>query len=55
MKKDLKELFGDTHGLDSKSIDFLTRAIEKSNLPGFDYIEFKQSVVALLKMDMDMA
>ena len=54
MKKSLKELFGDHHGLDPKSIDFLTRALEKNNLPGFDYIEFKQSLSALTQMNMDL-
>ena len=54
MKKSLHALFGDHHGLDAKSIEFLMRALEKNNLPGFDYIEFKQSLTALTKMNMDM-
>ena len=37
-------------GLDSKSVDFLIHALEKNNLPGFDYIEFKQSLAALAAM-----
>ncbi len=53
MQKDLKKLFGDAHGLDEKSADFLTKALEKNNLPGFDYIEFKQSLGALMAMDME--
>jgi len=53
MAKEIKQLFGSSHGLDEKSIDFLTKALEKSNLPGFDYIEFKQSLSALSKMNMD--
>lgn len=53
MEKKLKNLFGDAHGLDAKSVDFLTNALSKSNLPGFDYLEFKQSMAALMKMDMD--
>jgi len=53
MKKSLHALFGDHHGLDPKSVDFLMRALEKNNLPGFDYIEFKQSLTALAKMNMD--
>lgn len=53
MAKDLKTLFGDLHGLDEKSVNFLTQALEKSNLPGFDFIEFKQSLSALSKMGMD--
>ena len=53
MAKNLKELFGTHHGLDDKSVDFLTKALEKNNLPGFDYIEFKQSLAALSGMNMD--
>lgn len=52
MQKDLKSLFGATHGLDEKSLNFLVKALEKNNLPGFDYIEFKQSLGSLLSMDM---
>lgn len=55
MQKDLKALFGKDHGLDHKSVEFLTNALEKSNLPGFDYIEFKQSLGALAEMNMDEA
>ncbi len=53
MQKKLKNLFGDSHGLDEKSVDFLTNALNKSNLPGFDYLEFKQSLAALMEMDME--
>lgn len=52
-KKNLSDLFGKDHGLDEKSIRFLTNALEKSNLPGFDYIEFKQSLLALDAMNME--
>ncbi len=53
MQNKLKAVFGSHHGLDEKSIDYLTKALEKNNLPGIDYIEFKQSLGALLEMDMD--
>ncbi len=53
MQKNLKQLFGDAHGLDEKSVDFLTSALEKNNLPGFDYIEYKQSLGALMAMNID--
>ena len=53
MQKDFKSIFGDNHGLDSKSVEFLVNALEKNNLPGFDYLEFKQSLAALAKLDMD--
>ena len=52
MNKDLKTIFGDHHGLDDQSIGFLTGALSDSNLPGFDYLEFKQSLAALEAMDM---
>lgn len=53
MQKNLKQLFGDAHGLDEKSVEFLTNALEKNNLPGFDYIEYKQSLGGLMAMNMD--
>lgn len=53
MSKDLKSLFGENHLLDEKSISILTEALEKNNLPGFDYIEFKQSMAALAQMNLD--
>lgn len=53
MQKDLKSLFGDHHGLDERSVSALTRALANENLPGFDYIEFKQALARLRDMDMD--
>lgn len=53
MQKDLKALFGDHHGLDEKSIEALTNELVANNLPGFDYIEYKQALGSLLNMDMD--
>lgn len=55
MQKDLKDVFGSTTGLDQKSLDFLTQALVKNNLPGFDYLEFKQSLNALSSLNMDEA
>lgn len=52
MQQDLKEIFGDTTGLDPKSIESLTTALEKSNLPGFDYLEFKLSLGRLAMMNL---
>jgi chromosome segregation ATPase len=40
-------------GLDDRSLKFLTDAIEKNNLPGFDYFEFKRAVVTLTGMQID--
>ena len=53
MENKLKAVFGNHHGLDEKSIDYLTKALEKNNLPGIDYIEFKNSLGALLEMNME--
>ncbi len=38
---------------DPKFIDILLKAIEKNNMEGFDYLEYKQSLQSLQKMDMD--
>lgn len=57
MQKNLASFFK-AHGenLDQKSVDFLIHALEKNNLPGFDYIEFKQSLSTLARMvDLDEA
>lgn len=53
MAKDLKVMFGDMHGLDEKSVVSLTSALDAANLPGFDYLEFKQSLAALSQMNID--
>jgi chromosome segregation ATPase len=53
MQKDLKSLFGTHHGLDERSLDALIKALSKENLPGFDYIEFKQAIGRLQDMGMD--
>ena len=53
MQKDLKSLFGDHHGLDEKSVQSLTVALANNNLPGFDYLEYKQSLGALSQMNME--
>ena len=55
MQKDLKALFNAGKGLDERSVSSLTKALEKNNLEGFDYIEFKQSLGRLRAMDMDEA
>lgn len=49
-----KTLFA-AEGLDERSLEFLSNAIEKNNLPGFDYFEFKRAVTALLQMELDEA
>ncbi|MBK8623619.1 MAG: hypothetical protein IPN79_18155 [Saprospiraceae bacterium] len=42
-------------GIDPKFIDILMRAIEATNKEGFDYLEFKNSLQSLSKLDMDEA
>lgn len=49
----LKDIFGPHHGLDDRSVEALVRALERKNLSGFDYLEFKQSLNALRSMDME--
>jgi uncharacterized protein YPO0396 len=55
MSNNLGSFFTSMKALDKKSVEFLSKALEKNNLPGFDYIEFRQSVLALLQMNMDQA
>lgn len=40
---------------DEKFTNILLEAIEKANLPGFDYLEYKTSLQSLSKMNMDVA
>lgn len=37
-------------GVDERFVDVLMKALERKNLEGFDYLEFKQSIAALDKM-----
>lgn len=54
MKTDLRELFPETSGLDTKSVNALLAAIKNNYEDGqFDYLKFKQSVASLLEMGMD--
>lgn len=53
MKKSLAELFAHIENLDTRSAQFLMRALETHNQPGFDYIEFKQSLGVLSSMNME--
>ena len=53
MKKNLSELFGTNPELEDKFVAIFVKALEKSNQPGFDYIEFKQSLQAMARMNID--
>lgn len=56
MEKKFFELFKSLQGLDAKSVSYLSNAIEKNNLKGFDYFEFRKSVSAMAGMlEQDMA
>jgi vacuolar-type H+-ATPase subunit I/STV1 len=39
--------------VNKKFLDVLLKAIEANNMEGFDYLEYKQSLQSLSKMDMD--
>lgn len=44
-----------SEGIDPRSLEFIAQAIEKNNLPGFDYFEFKRAVTQLAAMNLDEA
>lgn len=41
--------------VDQRFLDALLQALEANNLEGFDYLEFRQALRSLIKMDMDEA
>ncbi len=53
MQKNLSQLFGSNPELEQKFVSLFIKALEKSNQPGFDYIEFKQSLGAMSKMNIE--
>ncbi len=53
MKKTLEELFANASPQDQRSASMIIRVLENNNIPGFDYLEFKQSLEGLAKMNMD--
>lgn len=48
----MKNMFGTHHGLDERSMESLVAALERENLPGFDYLEFKQALERLQALNM---
>lgn len=46
---------GEPGQVSDKFLEVLFGAMDKNNLEGFDYLEFKQSLLSLKKMDMDEA
>ncbi len=55
MQKSLKDIFKDIPNIDPRSAQFLINALEKNNIDGFDYIEYKQALGALAALDIDEA
>ena len=55
MSNKLTTLFAQAANTDEKSLSILMKALSENDLSGFDYIQFKQSVKALAKMNMDEA
>ena len=55
MKNSLEELFANASDTDKRTAGMIIGALEKSNLQGFDYLEFRQSVDGLAKLSMDEA
>ena len=55
MASNLDQMFKLMGNVDQKSLEFLTRALDRNNLQGFDYLEFKQSLNSLKAMNMDDA
>ena len=49
----MRKMFNKNENLDSKSVNSLVSALEQNNLPGFDYVEFKQSMAAIDAMNLD--
>ncbi|HHM20682.1 MAG TPA: hypothetical protein ENJ20_01550 [Bacteroidetes bacterium] len=53
MQDELKAIFGKKGNNDDKSLDFLTKALAKNNLKGFDYLEYKLSLGRLAEMGIE--
>ena len=54
MANNLMPLFATDGNLHEPSLQVLTDVLQNNSLPGFDYIEFKQSLQQLAKMNMDL-
>lgn len=54
MNDQLNALFAQATGTDDKSLSFLMKALSENDLSGFDYIQFKQALQNLSKMNMDV-
>jgi len=50
----LKPIFDANAEWDQKSLEFLMKALDRNNQAGFDYLEFKQSLLALYNLNIDV-
>ncbi len=55
MKKSLAALFADASEQDKRSANAIYKAIEKNNMDGFDYIEYRASLDGLEALNMEEA
>lgn len=53
MKKSLTALFTDAPEHDKRSANAIYKAIEKNNMEGFDYIEYRASLDGMEQLNMD--
>ena len=53
MPNPLKQIFQEVEQVDSKSFQFLLSALEKNAIDAFDYLKFKQSLLAMKKLNME--
>ena len=52
MINDLKSIFNKNQNLDGKSLESLVNALSRNNLPGFDYLEYIQSLGRMADLGM---
>lgn len=48
------KIFNTNDEMDPRSMEFLMNALQNNNQPDFDYLEFKQSLAALIQLPMDV-
>jgi len=53
MSSKLKKIFNQSDKVDSKSFQFLVNALEKKSTDEFDYLKFKQSLIAMQGLNLD--
>lgn len=53
MSAKISDILGLDGNVDKKASQFLSAAMEENGSPGFDYLKFKQSIDAMLKLNLD--